>query len=259
MRQIGSFRRGQKLVNKEINYFLPWRRCHSVLLDEYGSPRCLKLFELFQSEHLRRTGTHMNLNTNTDITSTPIRTPIPKRVSCPSCRFLVNPVAYLRFFSRKPSLLDLSNSVQEPSSPCWALTKLVSSTARMVNIPSQSGSSPNTQLTRSCVAVVCLPSTVLPRSPVTTVPLPLREDQATSVSRIPGALLFYFVYSFCAQIRCFVQHVHKWKPVQRPSRLDTSRPQYKNYHRSHGERTLCPKPSVVPCRPSPNQLRYLNT
>ena len=208
---------------------------------------------------MRRTGTDRNLNTDTDITSTPIRTPIPKRVSCPTCRFLVNLVAHLRFSSRKPSLLDLSNSVQEPSLPCWALTKPDSSTAGMVNTPLQSGSSHNTQLTRSCVAVAYLPSAVLPKSPVTTVPLPLRDDQATNVSRIPRAFLDYFFYPFRAQICCFVQHVHKWKPVQRPSRLDTSRSQYKNYYRSYGERTLCPKPSVVPCRPFPNQLRYLNT
>ena len=196
---LGAARRGRRLVNKESNTCLPWRRCHSVLLDEWGSPRRPKLFKLFQSGHMRRTGTDMNLNTRTDIASSPIRIPIPKRVSPPSCRSLVDPIAYPLFSSRKPSLLDLFNSVQRRSLPCWASMKPVSSTAGMVNTPSQSGSSLNTQLTKSCFAVAFLPCNVPPKSPVITVLLPLHDDQATSVSRILRALLFY-ICLFCLSV-----------------------------------------------------------
>jgi hypothetical protein len=89
-------REREQVGRKEVQLhllFLRRRRCHSVLLDEWDSPRRPKLLKLFQSGQMRRTDTGM-------VTSSPILTPIPPRVSCPSRRFLVTLVAYPRFPSR---------------------------------------------------------------------------------------------------------------------------------------------------------------
>jgi hypothetical protein len=90
------------------------------------------------------------------------------------------------------------------------------------------------------------------------------HNRTTATARRPGyQRVKNITYVFWISIKRFLsfprsngwfrQRVHRWKPVQRPGRLDTSRPQYKDHHRSYGKRTLCPKSSIVPCRSFPNQ------
>jgi len=132
-----------------------------------------------------------------------------------------------------------------------AILGLNESTVRMANIPSKSGSSLSTQLTRSYCAVTCVPYTGLLKSLVTTVPLPMHDEQTTNVSKIPSMVLFFCDSSVRRSHDGSVPRVRQWKSVQCPGGPDTNRPQYGSHHRPCTERGLSPKSSVVPCRSLP--------
>jgi len=204
---------------------------------------------------MRRTGL------DTDIASRPIPTPIPQRVSCSSCRLLITLVAYLRFVLSKAL-------TSRPFQLGAAAILAVLGINEAGFFDRKDGQHPITKWIKSQHPTdeQLLRSRLLALHRAAKIS---SHNRTTSTARRPGyqrvknttyvfCILIYILLSFPRSNGWFRQCVYKWKSVQRPSRLDPSGPQYKNYHRSYRERTLCPKPSVVPCRSFPNQLQHLN-